>query len=563
MDKSDNERAESEPLRSWKAIANYLNRRVRTVQRWERHEGLPIHRHQHQKQATVYAYKHELDAWLIDRDQPQTKTENRAKPNYAFVAAIIVALALTAWAFVTLTPDRTSNRAMLVVLPFDNLTADERMQFLSDGLTEELSTQLSKTDHNALSVIARTSALSYRNRSVSVSVIRGELGVDYVLEGSIRREAESIRVTAQLIETRTQTHVWADSFDFAEDSWLSLQDRATERVVADVIRALDLQTEFEVEVTDRTLEAQEHVLLGHGYRDDFSGAQIPKAIEHFNNAIAIDDRSIDAYLGLALSYAALAFYEAVPLRDGYGKAREYALTSLELDPSNGEAVAVLGWIRFVYDWDWPAAEAQLKRAIELRPNSHWTHWMYSNYLSAMGDHDNAIAHARRAHQIDPVSVLSNGSLGYILTNAKRYEDSEAVLAPFIERSGGFGAEFLINTYDFGQDYQSAIDLLRTLDGNLAAQAERKFRSDGAAGYWTAWREHYERIENDNPDFFHWRYAVVLSKLGETDKAMDILEKGFHQRSGAMTFIPAYPLEPLHDQPRFQALLERMDLYGIE
>ena len=298
------------------------------MQRWERHEGLPVHRHQHQKQATVYAYKHELDAWLRDRDQPQTAIAKPTRPQYALAAALAVALTLIGWAIFNLTQtDQPSDRAMLVVLPFENLTADDGTRFLSDGLTEELSTQLAKADHNTLGVIARTSAMSYRGRQVSVDVIRDELNIDYVLEGSIRREAENVRVTAQLIEARSQTHLWASSYDFAEGPWLALQDRATERVVVDVIRALDLQTEFEVEIADRTLEAQEHVLLGHRYRDDFSGSQIPKAIEHFNRAIAIDDRSVDAYLGLALSYAALAFNDAIPLRDGYGKARGVRLDS--------------------------------------------------------------------------------------------------------------------------------------------------------------------------------------------------------------------------------------------
>lgn len=560
MGEQKNNHAETETLRSWKAIANYLKRRVRTAQRWERHEGLPVHRHRHQKQSTVYAYKHELDAWLESRES-MTVTVTPPAPTRWWTGALIVALAGIVWgAYSLLTQGGLApSKAMLVVLPFDNLSADESMQFLSDGLTEELSTQLARVDDGGLSVIARTSAMSYRDRSVPVDVIRDELGVNYLLEGSVRREDGSVRVTAQLIEAETQTHVWASSYDFTEGAWLSLQDRATERIVTAVVDALDLDANVDLDISTRTLEAHEYVLLGHRYMDRIDGTQVPRAIEHFNRAIEIDERSIDAYFGLAVSYGALAFNDAITLREGYGKAREYASRILEFEPDNGDAIAMMGWVKFAYDWDWEGARADLERAVALRPNSQWPHWIYANFLSAMAENDAAVEHARIAHRIDPMAEYTNVALGYILTGAKRYAESATVLEAFGDRNDGRGRGFLINSYDFAAEYQSAIDLLNGWAPKVAARISQAYERDNATGYWAAWRDHYDERLEQNPDFFFWKHAVILAKLGEIERAIDTLERGFHQRSGQMAFIQTYPLEPLHDHPRYQALVRRMNL----
>ena len=367
-------REDAEALESWKSIANYLQRRVRTVQRWERDEGLPIHRHVHKKQATVYAYKHELDAWRVSREQQPTPKPRGDSRRLVLVALGVVGVAAAIWLLMDrYTGETTPERSMMVVLPFDNLGPDDSMRLLSDGLTEELSTQLAKVEPNTLGVIARTSAMSYRDRQVPIDVIRDELRVDYLLEGSIRREDKTVRVTAQLIEAERQSHVWADTFDLPLDTWLALQEQATERIVYAVANTLRLPGEFEIQFADRELVAYEHVLLGHRYFDDLTGSQAAKAIEHFERAIELDDDSVDAHIGLALGYGSLAFYGAMPVRLAYTNAREAATTALELDPNQWRSACGIGLgqirLRLGLGWCKTGARARSRFAAQLTMGS--------------------------------------------------------------------------------------------------------------------------------------------------------------------------------------------------
>ena len=552
-------RPENETLDSWKAIAAYMQRQVRTVQRWERSEGLPVRRHQHQKQATVYAFKDELDAWREAREH-QVANESRRITSKAWISVIVVSVVLGLGLSVYFTSVQTTTeneRPLIVVLPFAELSAEPMLQ-LADGLTEELSTQLAVADPANLAVIARSSAMSFKGREVSADEIRQELDVDYLVEGSIRRDGDDVRVVVRLVETVGQIQRWAATYDYNTQPWLSLQDKATADIVRDLNRVLGLAAPKEPWVTARDAEALEHVLLGYRYFDQFGPDTLPEAIEHFSAAVDIDNTLVRAHVGLAVSYCAQAFFGAIPVRQGHAEADKWAASALALDALNADALGVQGWVQFVYKWEWNDAENLFQQAIALSPNSPWPHWFYANYLSALDRPDEAIELITAAHRLDPVSQYTNIALGYILTNADMPDDAIQHLTRVSQRTKSRSArQFLRFAYEATGDFGGAVRILEELGQSDAPAVRQAFDEDGEMGYWRALRKGHDARAERIPDLFSWRRAVVLTKLGEFDKAIEELEKGYHQRNGAMVYLQIYPLDPLYSDSRFQELLRRM------
>ncbi|MGA9574524.1 MAG: hypothetical protein WBS20_11320, partial [Lysobacterales bacterium] len=244
MEKGKSQTPQAEvPLESWKAIANYLQRDVRTAQRWEQEEGLPVHRHEHKKQATVYAFRHEIDAWRVAKEMaPVTGSAGGRKPGWIPAAFILlVFLAIITW-WVIRSPDGADTPAiqkLIVVLPFEDLS-HEPLVPLADALTEEIGARLASANPERLAVIARTSAMAFKARGSSIEEIRQHLGVDYALEGSIRRDVGMVRITAQLIDTGTRVRLWGANFDYAIQGWLELQQQAATDIIAQIGTALGI-----------------------------------------------------------------------------------------------------------------------------------------------------------------------------------------------------------------------------------------------------------------------------------------------------------------------------------
>jgi TolB-like protein len=552
-------RSENGTLDSWKAIAAYMQRQVRTVQRWERSESLPVRRHQHQKQATVYAYKDELDAWLEAREH-QLANESRQFTSKAWTSVIVVSVLLVSGLAVYLIPGQitTENvRPLIVVLPFEELGA-EPMPQLADGLTEELSTQLAVADPANLGVIARSSAMSFKGRDASPDEIRQELDVDYLVEGSIRRDGDNVRIAVRLVETAGQIQRWAASYDYNTQPWLSLQERATADIVRELNLALGLAAPTEPPATARDAEAVEHVRLGYRYFDQFDPDTLPQAINHFSAAVEIDSTLVRAHVGLAQSYCHQAFFGGTPVWQGHADADKWAASALALDAWNADAVAVQGWVQFAYRWEWDNAERSFQQAIALGRNSPWPHWYYANYLSALDRPDEAIEMITAARRLDPVSEYTNIALGYILINAGMPDDAIQHLTRVSQRTESRSAQrFLWDAYEAAGDFDGAVRILEEMDRSDASAVRQAFDEDGEMGYWRALRKGYDARAERVPDKFSWHRAVVLTKLGEFDKAIEELERGYYQRSGTMAYLQIYDLDPLYSDPRFQDLLRRM------
>lgn len=567
MEKGESQTPQAEaPLESWKAIANYLQRQVRTAQRWERNEGLPVHRHEHKKQATVYAFRHEIDAWRVLREKaPVTGSTGGRKSGWIPAAFILlVLLAITTW-LVIRSPDDADTPAiqkLIVVLPFQDLS-HEPLVPLADALTEEIGARLASANPERLAVIARTSAMTFKARESSIEEIRQQLSVDYALEGSIRRDGGMVRITAQLFDTGTRVRLWGASFDYTIRGWLELQQQAATDIIAQIGTALSINQVAPTQVTLPDPDAYEHVLLGRHYFDQFSRDTLVQASQHFTSALSKDPNYVEAHVGLAMTQVTGAWFGTMPAAKAYREAVRSANIALDLDPDNGDALAILGWVEFVYRWDWAESERLMRRAVENQPSSPWTHWFLANYFSAMDHPGNAVAAINAALRLDPVSPYGLFARGYILSWAGQGAEAiEHLLA--VQNRLGFPliAFWLTEAYEIAGDFDSAIGVAEDLALADSTRLRLAYSAEGEDGYWKAIAARKEEILTRYPDIFSYRYAVAMSKVGELDKAIDMLERGYNQRDPKMVFLPVYPLQTLYGEPRFRDLVKRMNLEDV-
>lgn len=567
MEKGKSQTPQTEvPLESWKAIANYLHRQVRTAQRWEREEGLPVHRHEHKKQATVYAFRHEIDAWRALKEKaPHTGSKGERKPVWVPAAFILlVLLAITTW-WVIRSPDGADTptiQKLIVVLPFQDLS-HEPLVPLADALTEEIGARLASANPERLAVIARTSAMTFKARESSIEEIRQHLGVDYALEGSVRRDDGMVRITAQLFDTGTRVRMWGESYDYTIRGWLELQQQAATDIIGQIGSALSINQMARKQATLPDPDAYEHVLLGRHYFDQFNPNTLTKASQHFTSALSKDPNYLEAHVGLARTLVAGAFFGTMPAATAYREAVRSAKLALDLNPDSGDALAIMGWVEFVYRWNWAESEQLMRRAVENQPNSPWTYWFMANYFSAMDRPDNAIAAINSALRLDPVSPYGLLARGYILSWAGQENEAIEHLLAVQNRLGlPLIAGWLIEAYEIAGDFDGAIGVAEDLALPDNSRLRFAFSAEGEDGYWKAIAAGKEKILTRYPDVFSYRYAVAMSKVGELDKAIDMLEQGNHNRDPRMVFLPVYPLQTLYREPRFRDLVKRMNLEDV-
>ncbi|HTS49774.1 MAG TPA: tetratricopeptide repeat protein [Bryobacteraceae bacterium] len=425
---------EVDRLESWKEIAGYLGREVRTVQGWEKNEGLPIHRHQHARQGSVYAFKSELDAWREARKQSPEETVTSAVPVPAeprhrpwlglLVGAAVVLLAGAGFVFWKnhSAPTPGANLSSIVVLPFLDLSPQKDQEYFSDGLTEEIIDALSRVPN--LRVVARTSAFSFKGTNNDVRQIGRQLNVDSVLEGSVRKAGDQLRITAQLNRVSDGTHLWSRTYDRQLRDVFAVQ-REISQAIASQLRAGN------VPQRRGTTDLAAYDLYQEGLYF-FNQHEIPesywKAIDRYQKAIQRDPKFALAYSGMADSYAYLAENFAVWPKDVMPKAREAAQKALALDDNLAEAHTSVGIVKLDYDWDPDGAQRELRRALDLNPGSGWVHHWYAHSLEAQGKLDDAMKEMRAALDLDPLSVVIYWDIGDELLMAKRYDDALTLLA---------------------------------------------------------------------------------------------------------------------------------------
>jgi TolB-like protein/DNA-binding winged helix-turn-helix (wHTH) protein/Tfp pilus assembly protein PilF len=466
-------------------------------------------------------------------------------------------------------PQAAPGRVMLAVLPFENLTGDAGQEYFSDGMTEEMIAQLGNVDPEHLGVIARTSVMHYKNGKTPLDQIGRELAVQYVLEGSVRRDAGKVRITAQLIQMKDQSHLWARRYDRELTSTLELQSEIAQQIAGEIQLALG-PNKFALAPepprrSSTSYEAYDLYLKGRYFWNKRTGDGFEQAIHYFQQAIAKDPNYAQAYAGLADSYILLAAYSGAPPAESLQKARAAATKALNLDQGLAEAHTSLALITENYDWDWPAAEKEYRRAIELNPNYATAYQWYAEYLTWLGRFDEALRASERARELDPLSLIIAADNGMIFYYSRQYGRAEAKLNAVLEMDPNFPrAHSLSEVYVADAQFAPAmadIEKCRQLFGKnryWSAMAYALGRAGRTAESIHA-RDELERSNQQqpvDPAAIAWAYAGVEDK----DHTLLWLNKAYAQRSNAMTTLKVEPgYDFLRGDPRFQDLIHRVGL----
>jgi TolB-like protein len=570
--------AQGRRLESWKEIATYLGRDVTTVRRWERREGLPVHRLLHTKLGSVYAYTTELDGWRDKRapavaiNAPDARTVSevvRHGPRARTVAALAVLALTLAVGLIWLVHERTIRPASaiggirsLAVLPLENFSGNPAQDYLSDGMTEALIARLS-TIHG-LRVISRTSAMQFKGTRKSVPAIAKELSVDAVVEGSVLRSANKIRISVQLIRADTDEHLWSATYDRELQDVLALQSDVTDGIARNIEIAVN-GAQKDSSVAPRTVapEVYETYLKGRFALNRNNRAGLEEALRQFQAAVNTDASFAPAYAGLAATHVALGLvFYGVPPSESRPKSLAAARKALEFDPELAEARVLLA-DSLQKDWHWAEAEAEYKRAIELSPSDAGAHQGLASWLMCQGRIEEALAWSRRAQELDPLTFHGQ-QVGWILFHARRYDEAIRELrnALTVEPENPLSMWFLGFALIGAEQFDEAIRILE----KAASMSDRSSAVLGVLVHAYAGgcrRTEALRVLDELHRRRHRGYvppAAFLNAylgLGDKEQAFAWLERSAEERSNIMQFLKVHPFfDPLRDDPRFSAFLHR-------
>jgi len=456
----------------------------------------------------------------------------------------------------------------IVVLPLENLSADKDQAYFADGMTDELIANLAKI--RSLRVISRTSAMGYKGTHKTLSEIARDLNVDAVVEGTVLRSGDRVRITAELVQVATDRHLWADTYESPFGDVLTLQSRVASAIVNEI--RINLTPEEQQRLASArpiSAESYEDYLKGRFYWNKRSEEGLTRAIEYFQLATQKDPHSALAFAGLADCYSIIgsAIVGSVPSQEVAPKARVAALKALELDKSLAEAQTSLATVQFNYDWNWAAAGNGFQRSIELNPSYATAYQRYSLYLMAMGRTAESLTQMNRARDLDPLSISMNFSLGWRLYMARQYDQAISQLRNTLEMDPNFALPRMVlgQAYEQKGLYQQAIVELQKAAaishdsppmlgalGHAFGVAGNKAEADKLLG---------QLLEQSKKQYVSPFYvSIVYAGLHENEKAMDWLEKAYEDRSNAIIFLKVDPdFDGLRSNPRFQVLLHRLAL----
>ncbi len=459
-------------------------------------------------------------------------------------------------------------RVMLAVLPVDNLSGDAGQEFFSDGLTEELIAQLGAMTPARLGVIARTSAMRYKKTEKPIDQVGRELGVGYVLESSVRKEGGRVRITAQLIGVKDQTHLWAESYERDVSGILAIQSEVAEKVARALAITL-LPSEKARLAGSRPVnpEAHELCLKGRHHWNLRTSKDLLKATENFRAAIAADPSFALAWTGLADTYALYPFYNVLAERTAFPQARATAEKAFAIDPTLVEAETTLAFVTFYFDWDWAGAEKRMTAILERRPDYAIARQWYAEYLTHMGRHDESLREIRRARETDPLSPILRVMEGYVLYYARRYEDSLVSLRKSLPLAPDYPVlhnYVALNLFEMGRldEAREAFLRYRALGGSSVRASTWEVQLLAASGKKDEAKRLFAGLRDQTPKgerFVFGRWAQTSAALGEMNEAVAYAGQAYEERDVLLVSARVDPrFDPLRSDPRFQEIVRKMN-----
>jgi TolB-like protein/DNA-binding winged helix-turn-helix (wHTH) protein/Tfp pilus assembly protein PilF len=447
------------------------------------------------------------------------------------VAAAAILMSRHFWAL----RSPSQQRAMLAVLPFANLSGDAHEDYFADGLTEEMIAQLGQLQPSKLGVIARTSTVRYKDTKETAAQIARELGVGYLLEGSVRRGGQRVRVTAQLIQAAEQTHLWAETYERPITDVLSIQREIAEKITHSLSIQL-LASATSVSASSHVnLESYDMYLLGLHELGEDTRESVNRAIQYFQQAMALDPKDARLYAALAAAYDAATTYYSSPA-EVMPRAKEAALQAVALDPNLGSAHVRLGYVRLFYDWDWPAAEREYRRALEINPSLPEAQLGYANYLATLGHFDEALSRVQQAYLFDPLALESRNEALWIYYFSGRMPETIEQCQKTIELEPAAGLPYAVLAMAYAQMGQRAETLGAAENAVRLTHSPSVMATIAAALARVGQKHEAKQLLSKALEQAKERYvcrflvADAYVELGDTEKALESLEQGFLQRS---------------------------------
>jgi tetratricopeptide (TPR) repeat protein len=588
---SDETYAVADRLDSWKEIAAYLKRDVRTVQRWEKTEKLPVRRHLHEKQGTVYAYRPEIDAWSQGRRFPEDEVTDNGLPSAVaeddelalpdpeqkpfgsgrqllskrwrrslLVLGVAAAGALGIYLVHIFWPPPES--VVLAVLPFKNMGGPDR-EALVDGFTTETKTRLEQVQPDRMGVLL----LTKKYGELSVEKVAAEFNAGYVLQGEAKIVGQKVSISARLTRaaTRGSVSVWSDQY---EGDLQNIQ-RIQSEVSAAIAKAVLSQIPHSQPTEQLNPEAYEAYQWGSYFLNKRTSADLLKALDYFQKAIQVDPRYAPAYAGLAACYSLLgsAPYTQLPPKESYSKAESSARKALELDESLAEAHLSLGYSLLVYERNYDQARREFERAIQLRPGYATAHDYYAYYLTAMGDMTRAIGEREIARKLDPVSPLLTTALGEAYYHNRQFDLAIRMAQKALELDPAYPVSMinLARAYEQKGMHQPAQAIYQKLlgfapdDPGVLSLLGHEYAVSGNAPAARKIEAQLEKMRGQR--YVAALYiAVVWTGLGDRDRAFQWLDQAYEEDCEYLVYLPTEPIaDPLRGDPRFSQLLQKLGL----
>ena len=531
-----------------------------------------------QRYQNINELKSDLDSWNLsnqsgydiketDQDKPKRIQKSIKIGLTIFVFVIVVGIG---YMLLNRFQETTKVIDSLAVLPLENLSGDPDQEYFSDGMTEALITELSRI--KALKVISRTSVMQFKNSQKPLPEIARQLNVDAVVEGSVLKAGDKVRITAQLIEAASDKHLWAESYQRDLNEILSLQKEVA-KTIAGQIKATLTPSEKNRLDEEQSINplAHEAYLKGHYFYDQTSVESGWKAIEFFDQAIQIEPEFAPAYAGKALAYDLIVSFNAMTPGEGWPLVREWAEKALNFDKTNSDAVLSIADVKFIYEWDWMEAEKDYQRSIELNPNNAEAYTWYAAFLSAMGRTEEALPLSQKSIELAPLSVGPYYTGIYISVETGLFEQAEVLMKKvkelFPRHPVSYGIEGGI-CIARGQ-YQEALKLYQLqLTTELSPGMKDLARTRIAyalarIGNKKASREMLESLINKSPDHYisSLRIALVYLALGEKDQTFSWLDRAYLERCDDLPIQikTSFLFDEIRPDPRFQDLLRKMKL----